>query len=46
MRACREKFEDETKSENALRVNNWVLWDIYDYWFTIYVHRWRCGERL
>ena len=44
--AGREKFELETKKENILRVNKWVLWDIYDYRFTIYVYIWRCGEAL
>ena len=39
-------FEVETKSENILRVNKRVFWGFYDYWFTIYVYRWRCGETL
>ena len=46
IRACREKFEVETKSKNMLRVNKRVLWDIYDYWFASYVYRWICGETL
>ena len=29
-RACREQFGVETKRENILRVNKWVLWDIYN----------------
>ena len=45
-KSCREEFEVETKRENILRVNKWVLWDIYDYRFTIYVYRWRCSEAL
>ena len=45
-KACREKFKVETKRENILRVNKLVLWDIYDYRFTTYVYRQRCGETL
>ena len=35
IRACREKFKVEPKSKNISRVTKRVLWDIYDYWFTI-----------
>ena len=31
-RACGEKLVVETKKENILRVNKWVLWGIYNLW--------------
>ena len=46
IRADREKFQVETKRENISRIYKWVLWDICDYRFTIYVCRWWRGETL
>ena len=43
-RACRAKYEVETKRKNIIRVKKWVLRDIYGYSFTIYVYRWTCDE--
>ena len=37
IRAGRDKFEPETKRED-------IYYDIYNYWFTIYVYRWSCNE--